>query len=157
MRYKMTNDGVSPFTGNRSVMFEKDDLIDDLKIICMDTGYCTFTKSQVSKDEFESLEKEQLFHPRYYDEKTGLIWNPDIQTLFVGEDAYCLTLKMFTEDAPAAPDFTKPIAWVICKAIQDEEFDTFYHPILTNVICEGSYTDCLDKYFFMVNTLENAD
>lgn len=48
-------DEVSPFTGERSVMIEYDDTVDDRMLICMDTGYVTYDKLWREDEDYHEM------------------------------------------------------------------------------------------------------
>lgn len=147
---KLTPDGLSPFTGKMSLIFESDEILEDIKILDPDTGWFTFTKSQCSKKTYEQMFKKKDRIAYFYDDKTGLIWYPDQQVFFIGDDSIILTPDLeHLQDILTAE-------WIVCEAVPDEKIDTLYTPEFDNIELTGTYEECLNYCFKRRNEFENG-
>jgi len=149
MSIKLTPDGISPFTGKTSLIFEHDEILQDIKILDPDTGWFTFTKSQCSEKTYKEIYKLKDRKIYYYDSKTGLVWYPDQQVFFIGDDTIILTPDLLkVEDILTAE-------WLVCEAIQDPKIDTAFNPNFDNILKTGTYDDCLNYCFKRRNDFDN--
>lgn len=145
MSLKLNYDGVSPFTGNNTLLFEYDDVIEATKIICTESGWFTFMKTKTTEEEYKKLAPTEDDQKRnYFDPQTGLIWYPDIQLFFMDDDS-ALSLQ---------PDFdniqdVKSTPWTVSETTKEGDF---YTADLSKILQTGNYIDCLNKCFYLKNT-----